>query len=240
MRVMRDHPDDGTLLALLDGETQPDAQLIERHVAFCERCRARRDAMVRDADLVSRSVSLIAPRAPTIAELRARRPRPTPSEHRSARRFLPLIAATVLFAAAALATASPLRHWLSSRANHSTATPASPRVSTPAPQSSRQSTLRFVPSGDVFTVRIDSASPGGTLDVRLSTDDRAGLQAVDSASAPDSMAVLPAELRLHNHTRARLAYTLALPRSVTRVRVIVDNRVIVDAVPPAMVLLERK
>lgn len=49
-----DHPEDGRLLAFLDGETPGDAAArVRRHLSGCEPCRRRRDELERASDALS-------------------------------------------------------------------------------------------------------------------------------------------------------------------------------------------
>lgn len=53
----KDHPEDGRLMALLDGELPgPTADRLEEHLEACERCRRRRDELVRASELLRREL----------------------------------------------------------------------------------------------------------------------------------------------------------------------------------------
>ncbi len=53
----KDHPEDGRLMALLDGELSgPTADRLEEHLEACESCRRRRDELVRASELLTREL----------------------------------------------------------------------------------------------------------------------------------------------------------------------------------------
>lgn len=69
-----DHPEDGRLLALLDGELSgPAADRLEEHLEACESCRRRRDELARASELLTRELEARDAQVPPANPLAVRR-----------------------------------------------------------------------------------------------------------------------------------------------------------------------
>jgi hypothetical protein len=90
----------------------------------------------------------------------------------------------------------------------------------------------------VFTVRIDSVPGAGSLVSAAASSDKITASVVDGAgTGGDALMVLPGEVRIRNTSTARASYQFTLPRSVTRLRIVIADRVMFDGPPTATVSL---
>jgi hypothetical protein len=96
----------------------------------------------------------------------------------------------------------------------------------------------FAASGPEFTLRLDSLPRAGALTIERATANEISAPVTSGAgTGGDAMVVLPGELRLRNASSSRASYTLALPRAVIRLRVVVAGRVVFDGPPTSRVKL---
>lgn len=118
---MTDHPEDGTLLARLDGELAPrEREAVRRHLGGCERCRRRLEALKGAARTFSRAVSLVDRPPPRAEPPAAGRGAPAGRARRGPRRSrwlrsAWLKAAVLLLTVVGVAAAvpgSPVRGWI--------------------------------------------------------------------------------------------------------------------------------
>jgi hypothetical protein len=228
------------LLALQDGEMWGTLDADRVHMQACTACQARVSAIVNHAAIVRRSLSSI-----TIPPLDADALRRRLAATR-ATSVVPLwrrpvsVAAAALIVAAAAAAASPLRHWIiaHTRAPEPTVVPPSASAPVESPKVLSGSTVSFAAPGPEFTVRLDSLPTAGVLAIERTAANEISAQVTSGASTGgDAMVVLPGELRLRNATSSRASYTLTLPRGVTRLRVVVAGRVLLDGPPVSQVKL---
>ena len=117
------HPNDGHLLAWLDGELEPEEGTgVREHIDSCAECRGRADILRRESEGLSRALLVLDEQAAGLAD-----PGPLPvvaaldtrGSHRLRRTGWSLARAAGLIlvaagAAAALVPGSPVREWLES------------------------------------------------------------------------------------------------------------------------------
>jgi len=233
------HLSDGDIVALIDGERRLSAGADERHLAQCDVCRERRNRFseyssdIRE-DLSSVSIPIVdesAFRARVAEGLKHSRPRG------SARRYpaWSAAAAAIVLATAAAAATSPARDWLRSLFDSRRVTqsaPAQPPIPRPAAPELSGSSVSFAATGAVFTVRLDATPLSGGLVARPAKDDNITATVVSGAgTGGDALVVLPGELRIRNTSAARASYRLDLPRTITRLRLIIADRVAYDGSP---------
>ena len=245
------HPNDGVLLALLDAELdderRPELEAASEHVPGCEVCRDRSAAMEATSRQVCQALASIP--IPRGSEAVLRR--------RIARAEIPRVvvplwrrptwqAAAAGVVLAAVAAASPVRHWLLRRLDSPQAViqsgpaPASVHSTQPTnPLVNRSAIVSFAPSGAEFTVRFDSLPAAGVLTAERTTAGEVSARALNGANA-DPLLVLPGALRVRNETTSRTSYVVSLPASVHRLRVIVAGDTVFDGAPPAIVRLDRR
>jgi hypothetical protein len=223
------HIDDGELVRWLDGGlmTLTQRAAVERHLADCAPCVARRRALA-DAtarlhaaqQAVTLPASLATPpwRQPAAAR-RAARPRILAARgrvpHANAARTI--AAATVLLAAGAAAALSPVRTWIAARMTaHTTAR------STPVPRTAEGSTalpiaagvawhrvdLAFVPDAERLTIELQGAS-GDTLVVHSGAGAAVRVRARATGADP-TVIVLPHGVRLGRGDAAASAFDVEL------------------------------
>jgi hypothetical protein len=233
------HLRDGVLLALHDGEPGDDFSEARTHLERCAECRGRLAAVAQRAALVHHALGAIdvppfdanAVRRALAARQTSRRASRWTRRMRSA-----AIAASVTLVAAMAALALPARRWFAPHDVPRTPPVLSPSTSaTSAPTATPSgSTVSFGFGGPAFTIRLDSVPRSGMLLIERSADDRISAHvALGSGTGGDAMIVLPGELRLRNTSASRASYSVALPRAVERLRVIVAGRTRHDGPPPA-------
>lgn len=230
-----EHPGDGVLLALHDGEPGSGVAASRAHLERCAECRARVAVIARNSDHVHGALGLI--QAPHISRedfnrrlARARGAAAVPVWRHPGWR---VAAALVVLAGAA--AASPMRHWFGRRRDTRPAAIDSV-VLRPIPAvraaESAGATVSFAATGTEFAIRFDSLPESGTLTARRSNDANITARIVSGAgTGGDALVVLPGELRVRNATTSRAAYELILPNAVTRLRVIVAGRSVFDGPP---------
>jgi hypothetical protein len=248
------HPSDGILLAMHDGERGVELDVYRRHVEECLDCRTRLAAIAGHANTVRQALSEIPvpamnseawrERAAAARTSRASRTPRTPRTPRSWRRQAGLAAAAVIVVSV-VAAASPIRRWVKTHVMRSS-TPARSAPSTPSAERAGSipdrsgSTLSFVTSGPEFTMRLDSLPAAGMLVIGRATGGSFSIQvAAGAGTGGDVMVVLPNELEVRNTSASRASYTVSVPRTVARFRVVVAGRAVFDGSPPAQVPLGR-
>ncbi len=116
--MMMTHVDEGTLLALLDGELdESDARDVERHLEVCGGCRTEMERLHHAARLFSTTLMESDVAAPATSDISAQALRRRSASRPTDRRWQDLRRAAVLvvaFAAAASATipGTPVNRWL--------------------------------------------------------------------------------------------------------------------------------
>lgn len=237
------HLTDGALLALHDGERGADMDIGRAHVERCYECRARMNAVAVNARQVRRALSSISIPSMSAEALRRR------IETARARRTLPIsrratwLAAAAVIVAVGVAAASPLRDWIRRYIEHPTdqIRPAGSAFrAAPDTQSVDRAgaTVSFAATRSDFTLRLDSVPDFGRVIAERAAGNEIFAHVVSGAgTGGDAMVVLPGELRVRNSTSARASYSVSLPSMVTRLRVIVADRIVFDGAPPAVVQL---
>lgn len=195
---------------------------MERHVARCGTCAARRRALVERSEAVR---SALAEWSPTVSFVGAQNAAPLHAPSRRAGlvrlwRAPALRAAAVLLALAAVAaTAQPVRKWVAARWEQLRTIVAPP--SAPAPPEVRApgaSEVRFTPSGPVFTIEVAARQAAGRLTIDVAGDSIASAL-VSGGDGSEELVVLPERLRVVNPPTTIASYHVRLPRGVDEVQV---------------------
>lgn len=229
-RMTSDHPGDGALLALFDGE-RDDARATEldcwrRHADACDACRARLETIAARSARVRELLESIPVPAVGLDEFRARIPR-RGARTLGSRRHMPwqVAAGIVLVAGAAVAATTAVRGWIERRggdaapAHGATVEPLAHAAPSAEPVGT---TISFAATGPEFTVRLDSIPASGVLEITRTNSGEISAQVTSGAgTGGDAMVVLPGELRIRNTTTSRTSYRVSVPRLVAQVRVIV-------------------
>lgn len=200
-------PADETLLCWLDGELDPsERDVLRAHVDSCSVCadtvrsmQARNERLsawlVRhDPEVPGRSAYDLSPRT------------------RTPRRHVRWAAAASVVLAVGVA-AGPARAWLLARLGFGS--PGTEEIAD-APAPALTTATAFVPRGSTVTVAFDAGVKGRTLAVTRAADNRAALDAAESAA---EVVVGPDRFDVHDAGQAPLAYRLTVPATVTTVRV---------------------
>jgi hypothetical protein len=235
------HADEGVLLAIHDGEQDAALDAYRAHVETCGHCQTRLSELARYAKHVREALSAL----PVRPAASAPPPRGSPRYVRVTtwwrRPAVYAIAATIVVAA--IAIAGPIRRWVAERIAPADVSHPHGASSTPtalAPSDLTGSTITFSPSGPEFVVRFNVRPSVGAL--KLERTAAAVITARITSGAGtggDAMIVLPQELRIENLATSRASYTLSVPPSVVRVRVIVAGSAVFDGSGPAEVRLIR-
>lgn len=237
-----DHPTDGTLLALHDGERGAELDAPRQHVSSCAACQTRMAEIASNAAQVRQSLSSL-PVPSFDADTMRRR--------LAARRATPaiplwrrptMLAAAAVFVVAVVAAASPVRRWIEARVARPTPVFAPPSATVPeaSPPQVSGATVSFAVAGPEFTIRLDSVPAAGVLTVvRAAGNELSARVAAGAGTGGDDMVVLPNELRLRNAASSRASYRVAVPSVVVRVRVIVAGQIIFEGAAPTEVKLTR-
>lgn len=238
------HPSDGVLLALHDGESGGTLDVHRVHVGQCADCQLRLKAIRNHSTTVRRALAaIVVPPLDTDAVRRQ-----LAATHAAVvvplwRRPATLAASVLIVVTAVTAAASPLRHWVVEHLSGSTTRAVVPRRSSASAESQRPvsgSTVSFAAVGSEFIVRLDSLPAAGELTVERATTDKISARvSAGIGTGGDAMVVLPGELLLRNTASSRASYTLSLPRDIARLRVIVAGRAVFDGSPPKEVKLTR-
>lgn len=240
------HPNDGVLLALIDGEHRAELGAANEHITGCDVCRKRMAEMDADSRRVREALASIPIPAGSEAMLRGRiarvkSPRVVPVWRRPA--WQAAAAGVVLVGVAA---ASPVRHWLlqlfephQTEIRSEPAKAPVPSAQPTPPLVNRGAIVSFAPSGPDFTVRFDSLPAAGVLTAERTTAPEISARAVNGESA-DPLVVLPGVLRVRNAAASRTSYVVSLPARIGRLRVIIAGDTVFDAAPPATVRLDRR
>lgn len=235
-QVGRDpHASDAELVRLLDGAVGAEQARVQAHADACAECAQRLGRLRRRAT----GLSLVLTDGDDVAALDRRAaglaagfgatvPRRPPVR-------LPgyLRVAAVLVGLLALGWAvQPVRAWIVARWTALTASdvvlrpaPRSQIVAPPAPEPA--TSVAFVPGAADFVVAFDIRPAGGRLEVRHS----AGERLTFTASGRADVLVLPDELRIRDAPASTADYRVELPAGVTRLRVRVGERTVLDVVP---------
>lgn len=171
-----DHPSDGLLQAMLDGEV-PHDDSVRGHLRSCERCASVREELLLGATRLSMAVQELDQPFRGVEEALTR-----VRERRGRRRWrgtshLARAAILVVALSGALSAAvpgSPVREWLESVWSDLTAEPSLPETA-PAPSEARgEGTGVWVESGPELTITVSGAGEGTEVSVELVRGSRAG------------------------------------------------------------------
>ena len=228
------HPNDGSLLAWLDGELEPeDGGGVSQHLETCAECRARADLLRRESEGFSQAVLSLDTEAGSLAD-----PGPIPvaaaSSASGARRLrktgwsfaraagLVLVAAG---AAAALVPGSPLRAWLESAlAPVAPATVDAPESASAGPEAGIATAAPTAISVDLrdgeLSVSLRGFGPSSNVHVRLTDASRASVR-VESAAASPRFVTGPGTLEVIGSGEGEI--WVELPRSASVGAVLVDG-----------------
>ena len=89
-------------------------------------------------------------------------------------------------------------------------------------------------------MRLDSLPAAGVLIIGRTTGASFSVHVTAGAgTGGDEMVVLPGELDVRNTSASRASYTVSLPQTVVRFRVVVAGRAVFEGSPPARVRLDR-
>jgi anti-sigma factor RsiW len=206
------HADDADLIRLGDGEcSDQERGQIERHVAICQACARRREALRRLGVAVTAALA-----AADVGEHSSAPPAARPRRARAwARHQAALRAAVVLLAIGAVtASAQPVRGWLAARWEDLRVLVA-PRAPVRA-GSQEAAAVRFVPATSVFTIELVARQPAGVLTIAVAADTIA-TATVTPGSGREELIVRPAGLRIVNEPDAVASYDVRLPEGVSEV-----------------------
>lgn len=189
------HPNDGHLLAWLDGELEPeDASGVREHLEACAECRARADGLRAESEAFSQAVLVLDDRAtgladpgplPIAAAMSARAGRVRKTGWSLARAAgLILVAAG---AAAALVPGSPLREWLEGDAEAAdeithVAAPEDDRTELPAVAG--PTAISVEPAAGRLVVSLQGFGRNSNVHVRLTDARRASVRVEGAAGSP--------------------------------------------------------
>ncbi|MFW6206290.1 MAG: anti-sigma factor family protein [Gemmatimonadota bacterium] len=216
-----DHLNDAGVQALLDGELPPDERdQATAHLAGCASCREIRDELARANAVFSEAVAALD------VEVRpARRPEAARSGWRLTTPFVRAAVLVLLLAAAASAIpGSPVRGWIESVVTPRTPTVV-PEVVTPVPE-----VLQPAPDAAPAGVAL---SPVGAVEIVVSGLEDTSILLVETDEPEVSTTVAaterdpvfrtgPGRIEVTDGVGGRL--TVALPRSLASVRLVVDGQ----------------
>lgn len=209
-------PDDGELLAHLDGELSRErARAVDEHLGQCEDCRVRRERLKSRALAVGQWIRRHDPPMP---ELEPPRQMTEPTRLRGRKHFRWTAAAAVLLLVAV--GGGPLLGWVVDRFQAPAAGPESsepPIVEAPNGDLSTS----FGSSDPELTLSFESPDTRGSLELEAGTD---SIATVVVPAAEVGLFILRDRLEVDNTTRADGAYRLVVPRSVLRIRVQIPGR----------------
>jgi hypothetical protein len=243
------HPDDGQLLAWIDGELEPaDESGVTRHVESCARCSGRAEAMRLESQAFSHAVLALDVEAPGLSD-----PGPIPvaaalshpGSHRLRRTGWSLARAAGLVlvaagAAAALVPGSPFRDWIESTFVTAPATPtgsvesAVPEDATGELETAGPTAISVeLPRGEL-TVNLRGFGHSSNVHVRLSGERRASVR-VEGAAVSPRFVTGPGTLEVIGSGEGEI--WVELPRSASEGAVLVDGEPAVRLEGGRMVIL---
>ena len=204
------HPDDGVLLALIDGAVVSPADA-KSHAESCDVCTNRISQLRRATDLLRTSLPPVT--MPPVVAARIAGPRRRSFTY-------PVLAAASVLLIASVATATPLRDWIVRQFSPApTVTPpAAEPASSPAPAKASGIIASFAPTDTLLVIDIATRQRAGTLELTAASGDRISAQAVSGATA-EELVVLPGQLRIVNTMTSTADYRVAIPATVRTVSV---------------------
>ncbi len=230
------HPNDGQLLAWIDGELEPgDESGVSQHVESCARCSGRAEVMRLESEGFSRALLALDVEAPGLAD-----PGPIPvaaalsqpGSHRLRRTGWSLARAAGLVlvaagAAAALVPGSPLRDWIENAfvADPATSTgsveSAAPEEAAGDPGIAGPTAISVDLLGGELTVNLRGFGHGSNVHVRLSGERRASVR-VEGVGGSPRFVTGPGTLDVIGSGEGEI--WVELPRSASEGAVLVDGK----------------
>jgi len=230
------HPNDGHLLAWLDGELEPEEGTgVREHLESCVACRGRADSLRRESEAFSRAVLALDDEAVDLAG-----PGPLPiaeamasvGSHRLRRTGWSLARAAGLIlvaagAAAALVPGSPVRDWLAGLGGDGRPIAETPAV--PAPEAETRpadgveptaTAISVEPVAGSLVVNLRGFGRNSNVHVRLTDSGRASVRVVGTPEVP-RFVTGPGTLEVIGAREGEI--WVELPRSARDVVVRVDD-----------------
>jgi len=242
------HPNDGSLLAWLDGELEPGEGVgVQEHVESCAECRARVDILRGESEGFSRAVLVLDDQVSGLAD-----PGPLPvaaalsavGKHRLRWTGWSLARAAGLIlvatgAAAALVPGSPIRGWLEGIGEAEA--PAVPAVSAPRVEASEENTavpaataISVEPLAGSLSVNLQGFAGSSNVHVRLTDGPRASVRVEGAAESP-RFVTGPGTLEVIGSTEGEI--WVEVPRSAREAIVRVDGEAAVRIEDGRLVIL---
>lgn len=221
------HPDEGVILALLDGEPVEKREDLQAHLESCPQCRALAEAQGLQMRTLSGALSLL-DCDPPMADARSRvlaAGRSMAEPRRKYRVPLPLAASrAVLITGGALSAlpGSPVRSWVADQWGSSQAASPSETLALTGPGNQAAEAdlagATILPTADGMNLYIRGGSDGAEVIVRLVDGDQAGIFAGEGTRFRTEEGILeavdpPGEVRVE------------IPRGITSVTLFVNGRV---------------
>jgi hypothetical protein len=229
------HPDEGILLALLDGQLDDDQRrATERHVAECAACAAELRELRAMNGLFSRAVGAVeAP--PRVAEalmaVRARRAGAWGPTRRALGKAAVLLVGFAGIAYAAV-PGSAFRHWIARAVSAPAATaPAAPPPLRPAPEAkpapaeAALSGVSITPEAGAVRVVFSGSSPDLRVRARVSEGERVEVTA-SGAAASARFRTGPGRIEVVGARAGEV--TVLIPRSIRTAVVEANGRVLLS------------
>jgi hypothetical protein len=229
---------DGVLIRWIDGELDaPDRDRLEQHLAECEHCAGRSEALRRRGARLSSLLAATAPAVPpwvpphaeaAVFPLDAARQRRTRSPAQSRVPWMRIAAGVLLLLGLGLG-ASPMRawvaHWVGERWEEATAmlgreTPAG-RPDAAGSEAAAATRLRFIPEGREIMIRLASPQGGGSL--LLLPHDGADVTVEVERGGAEDVLLLADAVEIRNTPTSVAVYRVRLPAALGRVEVRVGS-----------------
>ena len=229
---------DGVLIRWIDGELDaPDRDRLEQHLAECERCAGRSEALRRRSARLSSLLAATAPAVPAwvpphpeaaVLPLDAARQRRTRSHAQNHAPLLRAAAGVILLLGLGLGV-SPVRawvaHWVGERWGEATTmlgrgTPAG-RPDPVGSEAAAATRLRFIPKGREIMIQLASPQSGGSL--LLLPHDGADVTVEVERGGGEDVLLLADAVEIRNTPASVAVYRVRLPAALERVEVRVGS-----------------
>lgn len=217
------HPTDGDLVRLLDGEEEDPA--LEEHLERCDDCRRRYRRIAGWSREVGRALDAVDP----VVEEGAEPDREADAPWTGAPRWMKAAAGVVLLVSAALAF-QPVRAWVVDRAERvAQRLGFVDRTGPEAGAGGGGASIAFVPEGRRLRIQVEAPQTEGELEVAMGPDDgRVRASVVDpepgAAGPAPGFAAFPSELRIRNGSGVGASYRVTVPPSIEELEIRVGGR----------------